>query len=182
MNLLKEKDEKRSRKEERENQQQQQQQHQRAREGLAVHKLSAEALRHGMTCKDLVAAANAIGMNAGEVNGWLRYMESVGWTFSNGAPVNGRNFRRPLRMWHMTERRLAAERGSSGPSPEEQQAKKEAERLEAAAEPASWTLCNERCAFAEDCGCAKKHLIPPQLRAYPIAPEDCKGFKPKEVA
>ena len=189
MNLLKEKDEKRSRKEERENQQQQQQQHQRAREGLAVHKLSAEALRHGMTCKDLVAAANAIGMNAGEVNGWLRYMESVGWTFSNGAPVNGRNFRRPLRMWHKIEERINARRERRGGSAEREAEKRraaEVERMrkmyEDSKKPASWTLCNERCAFAENCGCAKKHLIPPQLRSYPIAPEDCKGFQPKEVA
>ena len=177
MSLLKENEEKRSRKEEREKQQQQhQQQQQRARDGLKIDMLSSQALDRGMTHKDLVDAARVIGMSAREVNAWLKYMDSVGWAFSNGAPVTWRNYRRPLRMWHLTERRMRIERNCADSTTEEASAKKLEELRSAAAKPESWALCRERCAFAEACGCAKKHTIPPQLRPRPIPPEECADF------
>ena len=197
MSTLKENEEKRSRKEERENQQQQQRL---ATPSLVCHvdksvdnRRRANIMHHawerGITRNDLEDAAENIGMSAAEVNEWLEYMETIGWRMSNGYPVNGCNFRRPLRMWHKIEERIKARRERRGGSAEREAEKRraaEVERMrkmyEDSKKPASWTLCNERCAFAEVCGCAKKHLIPPQLRSYPIPPQDCDGFEPKEVA
>ena len=121
-----------------------------------------------------------IGMSAREVNAWLKYMDSVGWAFSNGAPVAWRNYRRPLRMWHLTERRIRIERNCADSTTEEASAKKLEELKSAAAKPESWGLCRERCAFAEACGCAKKHTIPPQLRPHLIPPEECADFAARE--
>ena len=147
------------------------------------------AWERGITRNDLEDAAENIGMSAAEVTEWLEYMETIGWRMSNGHPVNGCNFRRPLRMWHKIEERIKARRERRGGSAEREAEKRKAAEVERmrkmyedSKKPASWTLCNERCAFAEVCGCAKKHLIPPQLRSYPIPPQDCDGFEPKEVA
>ena len=189
MNELKENEEKRSRKEERERQQQQQR--------LATpssccpvdnsvdNNRRANLLHHawerGILRRELEAAAENIGMSASEVNDWLEYMENIGWRMSNGHPVNGLNFRRPLRMWHKVQERIDEREERRRQNRREHRAKQEeAERLrrmqKAAAKPESWALCRERCAFAEACGCAKKHTIPPQLRPHLIPPEECADF------
>jgi hypothetical protein len=195
MSMLKENEEKRSRKEERENQQQQQRLatpspvcpvdksvDNRRRANIMHH-----AWERGITRNDLHAAAEKIGMSAAEVGDWLEYMDDNGWTLRDGVRVNGRNFRRPLRMWHKVQEQIDKREAKRSQNRREHRRKQEeAERLrllqKEAAKPSSWQLCNERCAFAEVCGCAKKHLIPPQLRSYPIPPQDCDGFEPKEVA
>ena len=184
MSELKEKDEKRSRKEEREKQQQQ-----RARELNATLEIRPlpSAFERGITRRDLVNAAVLNEMSAAEVMDWQRYMESVGWRLKDGVCVSWRNFRRSLRMWHKKQIEIDARKDRRGGSAEREAEKrkaaekaKEAERVKAAAKPGAWQLCRERCAFAEVCGCAKKHLIPPQLRSYPIPPQDCKDYEPKE--
>ncbi len=194
MSTLKENEEKRSRKEERENQQQQQRL---ATPSLVCHvdksvdnrraNLLHQAWERGILVSDLHAAAERIGMSAAEVGDWLEYMDDNGWTLRDGVRVNGRNFRRPLRMWHKIEERIKARRERRDTSAEREAEKRKAAEVERmrkmyedSKKPASWTLCNERCAFAEVCGCAKKHLIPPQLRSYPIPPQDCDGFEPYE--
>lgn len=196
MNELKENEEKRSRKKERENQQQQRLATpspvcpvDKSVDNNRLANLLHNAWKRGITRNDLADAAESIGMSAAEVTEWLEYMETIGWRMSNGHPVNGCNFRRPLRMWHKIEERIKARRERRGGSAEREAEKRKAAEVERmrkmyedSKKPASWTLCNERCAFAEACGCAKKHLIPPQLRSYPIPPQDCDGFEPKEVA
>ena len=188
MNEPKENEEKRSRKEEREKQQQQL-----AREPFAVDAVDKRHLReawaHGVVRKEIAEAAESIGMNAAEVNGWLNYMHNVKWRFATGGVVTGGNFRRSLRMWHKVQEQIDARNERLVTSAEREAEKRkaaEAERMrkmyEDSKKPESWQLCNERCAFAKGCGCEKKYLVPPQLRSYPIAPEDCKGFEPKEVA
>ena len=94
-----------------------------------------------------------------------------------------RNFRRSLRMWHEVEVRINARcqrRTTSAERAEELRRAADAERLkkmcEEAKKPDAWALCRERCAFAEACGCAKKHTIPPQLRPHLIPPEECADF------
>ena len=207
MNLLKENEEKRSRKEERENQQQQR---------LATpssscpvdnsvenQQLSAarqHAYRRGILEVDIEECAAAVGMNADEVNGWLLYMESVGWKFTTGGKVNGLNFRRSLRMWHKVNEQIEERKSRREENRREHrraQMEREDERRKEAArqkfdalrakaeeDPKVWTLCRERCANAKECGgCEKCHKIPPALippRGFP--PEECVDFKAKEVA
>ncbi len=194
MSELKENEEKRSRKEERENQQQQRL----ATPSSFCHvdksvdnrraNLLHQAWERGILVSDLHAAAERIGMSAAEVGDWLEYMDDNGWTLRDGVRVNGRNFRRPLRMWHKVQEQIDKRHSRREQNRREHRRKQaEAERLrllqKEAAKPSSWQLCNERCAFAKGCvGCAaeKPYQIPPQLREHPIAPEDCKGYEPKE--
>ena len=181
----KESEEKRSRKEEKEMQQQQP-----AREPFPIdavdNRLRREAWAHGIIRKDLVEAAGDMGICAAEVNCWLKYMHNVNWKMKDGLPVTWRNFRRSLRMWHEVEVRINARcqrRTTSAERAEELRRAADAERLkkmcEEAKKPEAWALCRERCAFAEACGCAKKHMIPPQLRSHPIPPEECAEFAAK---
>ena len=193
MSTLKENEEKRSRKEERENQQQQRL----ATPSSFCHvdksvdnrraNLLHQAWERGILVSDLHAAAERIGMSAAEVGDWLEYMDDNGWTLRDGVRVNGRNFRRPLRMWHKVQEQIDKREAKRSQNRREHRIKQaEAERLrllqKAAAKPGAWQLCHERCAFAKKCGCGleKPYLIPPQLRAHRIAPEDCKGYSPKE--
>ena len=97
-----------------------------------------------------------------------------------------RNFRRSLRMWHEVEVRSNARCQRRAPSAERAEvlrkaadAERQRKMFEDAAKPESWALCRERCAFAEACGCAKKHTIPPQLRPHQIPPEECPDFVKK---
>ncbi len=184
----KESEEKRSRKEEKENHH-----HHLSPEPFAIDAVDKSLLReawaHGIVRKDVKEAAEDMSISAAEVNDWLNYMHDVKWRLNTDNPVTWRNFRRSLRMWHKIEERIKARRERRGGSAEREAEKRKAAEVERmrkmyedSKKPASWTLCNERCAFAEVCGCAKKHLIPPQLRSYPIPPQDCDGFEPKEVA
>ena len=187
MEVLKENEEKRSRKEERENQQQQQRA--RARGGFlrgpgALTEAERQALAaHFIPPRDFEESASKLGMGAAEAKAWIGYMEQVGWAFTNGRPVNGRNFRRPLRMWHLTEREMAAERGSSADD-EERRAKEAAaerkRRAEVAADPAAWELCRERCANAKERGgCACGVACPPAHLPRPVPPQECPRFAAK---
>ena len=187
MSELKENEEKRSRKEDREKQQQQ-----RARELNATLEILPlpSAFERGITRRDLVNAAVLNEMSAAEVMDWQRYMESVGWRLKDGVCVSWRNFRRSLRMWHKKQIEIDARKDRRGGSAEREAEKrkaaekaKEAERVKAAAKPGAWQLCRERCRYGLTCGAcgaAPRYTIPPQLREHPIAPEDCKGYEPKE--
>ena len=146
--------------------------------------LLREAWTHGIIRKDIIEAAGDMGICAAEVNCWLKYMHNVKWRLNSDNPVTWRNFRRSLRMWHEVEVRINARcqrRTTSAERAEELRRAANANRLkkmcEDAKKPESWALCQERCAFAEECGCAKKRLIPPQLRSHPIPPEECAEFE-----
>ena len=187
MNELKENEEKRSRKEERENRRLQ-----RARELAGFDSVEAlpSAVERGIGRRKLVSAALRIEMSAAEVMAWQKFMESVDWQFMTGAKVHGGNFLRSLRMWHVRQVEIDARNERRGGSAEREAEKskaaeraKEAERVKAAAEPGAWQLCRERCRYGLTCGAcgaAPRYTIPPQLREHPIAPEDCKGYEPKE--
>lgn len=41
-----------------------------------------------------------------------------------------------------------------------------------------WTLCRERCANCSQAGCTRGMSTPPQMREWPIPPEQCGGFVP----
>ena len=140
-------------------------------------------------------------MTQEEACDWIDYMEEVDWVFANGAPVNNRNFRRSLRMWHKSEARVAALRrgeamvvrmrhkanrfGGLGQNIEEMErikAKIAADKhAKAMAADDAWTLCEERCAefCAEGCVKCKHCSVPPQLRVRPMPPEECIHFKSK---
>lgn len=186
MSLLKEKrEEKRTRKEEiRENPQPQPRARELPVDGVEIHR---GAYDRGITRYDIEVAAERIEMPAVEVNAWQDYMDEVGWTFADGLPVNGRNYRRSLRMWHRMEGEIAARRRPRGRLADEVDTlkrRKEAERKrleEAAANPGAWELCEERCAnYVAGFGCKCKVRIPPALQPRPIPPEECPLFKAKE--
>ena len=101
MNELKENKEKKNQKE---NTRENQQQHQ-ASGHILVENLvhNSTAWKRGITRLMLAEAATCIGMTADEVNAWQKYMDESGWTFKDGTQLNWRNYRRPLRMWHMRE-------------------------------------------------------------------------------
>ena len=44
-------------------------------------------------------AAAVMSMTPKQANDWVRYMDEVGWCFTNGNDVTSKNFRRSLRMW-----------------------------------------------------------------------------------
>lgn len=186
MNSLREKnEEKKQEKLRKENQLLQQQP--RARESVDNNRGGVESMAawaHGITRKDLKEAADKIGMTAREVNQWIRYMEQVGWTFASGHPVNGCNFRRPLRMWHKIELKIREEKQLLALADEyNRQAKKNAAlREQANSDPSMWVLCRERCKNAAECGCRRGVAVPPDRRQpRPFAPEECEHFKAKEA-
>lgn len=186
MNPLKEMREERSREESKENQQQQQQQQTRAREASLFGDLDvmSHAWQRGITARDLEDTRQRLGAKVEEITAWLRYMDDVGWCFANGAPVNGQNFRRPLRMWVLTERRLAEERGNKrGRERAEPRRESEAERkarlAKIAADPKSWELCEERCVHFVGGRCAKGVAVPPMHQPHPHPPEECPRYAAK---
>ena len=134
---------------------------------------------------DVVAAAAHIrGMTRDEAIDWIDYMDEVGYVFSTGQPINCRNFRRSLRMWHKTAVRIAADspRKSREEERREAEARLEAakrKRVESAAlKPEAWELCHERCAnWRVGGGCACEKAIPPNLQNPPRPPEDCDRFE-----
>ena len=184
MNQLKETREERSREERKEKQQQQ-----RARE-LWCDWFSRGALARSITQCDLQYAAAAIGMPKEEVVAWLKYMEEVDWRLADGVPVTHYNFRRSLRMWHKTQRRID-ERGGTRGEAREKKRREEAEAAEAAARrrreeaaknPAAWELCRDRCLFAKaPCGCSREVECPPSMQPHPHPPEECPWFRPFEA-
>ena len=178
MNPLKEMREERSKEESKENQQQQT----RAREASLFGDLDvmSRAWQRGIVAKDLEDTRQRLGAKVEEITAWLRYMDDVGWAFANGAPVNGQNFRRPLRMWVLTERRLAEERGNKrGRERAEPRRESEAERkarlAKIAADPAAWVLCDERCVHFGG-RCAKGVAVPPMHQPHPHPPEECPHY------
>ena len=182
MNPLKEKREERSKEESKENQQQQP----RAREASLFGDLDvmSHAWQRGITARDLEDTRQRLGAKVEEITAWLRYMDDVGWCFANGAPVNGQNFRRPLRMWVLTERRLAEERGNKrGRERAEPRRESEAERkarlAKVAADPAAWVLCDERCRHYVGGRCAKGVAVPPMHQPHPHPPEECARYAAK---
>ena len=187
MNLLKEREEKRGKREE----ERKPTTTTRVRElpdvDKSVYKSSA-AFTRGILYADVRMSAAYIGMTAEEVNGWLKYMRDVGWRFTTGYEVNGRNFRRSLRMWHFTQRRIN-ERGGTRREAEAERRRRAAEQAErqrmkaAAMNPGSWQLCIERCAFAKmPMGCKRGMTVPPFARKPPIPPEECPEYRAREVA
>ena len=186
MNQLKEtREEKRTRKEERK----ENLLLQNARELLVDNSVdnakTLDALHHAwercILTKDLLDAARKIGMSAAELRAWLAYMEDVGWTLKGGDKVNSRNFRRPLRMWHVIGLDRAARHNRTLTKTEreakrrEEEAKRKREAI--AKDPKSWILCQERCANyipGQGCKCGVK--IPPAHQERQIPPEDCPHF------
>ena len=154
------------------------------------------AWQRGITKCDINEAADKIGMPPEEVEEWVKYMTQVGWQFSTGKPINGRNFRRSLRMWHRMEpivrasyERIAKRRSSRSAEKavieeqmREKQAKQaEASRAEAAKKRENWELCEERCALYHPVyGCCGQIPCPPALAARPHPPEECPKFVRKE--
>lgn len=137
------------------------------------------AWSHGFTTRLLVESAKRIGMSRLEVEAWLKFMDEVDWTFTNGHPVSSINFRRSMRMWHVVEAEKHQKRrcvDSQQKNDYDQQREKQmAERIAKAKDPAEWELCAERCANCDGSGCPR-FSIPPQLRERAIPPEECVGF------
>ena len=136
----------------------------------------SHAWQRGITARDLEDTRQRLGAKVEEITAWLRYMDDVGWAFANGAPVNGQNFRRPLRMWVLTERRLAEERGNKrGRERAEPRRESEAERRERlakiAADPAA-----ERCVHCVGGRCAKGVAVPQMHQPHPHPPEECPRY------
>ena len=166
------------------------------------HARSSVLCRGEFKAGDVYAAAYRIdGMTIDEACDWIDYMQEVDWVFANGQDVNGKNFRRSLRMWHRVDARVKAARaaealmvskrhkratfGGVGADYEEIErikAKVAAEKkAKAMAEDGAWTLCEERCAEfrAEGCVRCRHWSVPPQLRERPVPPEECIHFKAK---
>ena len=145
-----------------------------------------------ITTSDLLDAAEKIGLTTDEVIAWVKYMEGVNWTFTTGDKVNCKNYRRSLRMWHITEEQIQARKSVSQERQahrelmrknhyEEQKAREAARREIAATKDESWALCAERCANyrADGAGCNRckqGFKVPPPVRERPCPPESCVMF------
>ena len=180
-------------KERREEENQQQQQRLR-------HARSSVLCHGALTAGDVYEAANRIpGMSIDDACDWIDYMIEVGWTFTNGADVTKDNYKRSLRMWNRTKdrvrlqqeqtaRRLArmnGKRRDGSPDYEAIDAKRRAiqakRREEASKADGAWDLCAERCANCLGAKACPFYATPPQLREWPLAPEQCSKFKPLEA-
>ena len=135
---------------------------------------------------DAVAASKRIkGMTQDEVVGWIEYMDSVDYRFTDGKKVNRRNFRRSMRMYHMVENQLRSKQEAEARKAKENERvdyealakeRAEAKRREKAKDPREWEMCKERCANCLEGGGCPAFRVPPQLREWPLNAEECPGF------
>ena len=142
--------------------------------------------------------ARRFGYDVALVDKWIAYEEEQDWRFSTGTPVTALNFRRPLRMFMLVEREIAARQARRAANRAEHRAtqeEREQERLrerqrvlaedrreKIAAKPESWALCRERCKWArEGAGCSKGVRVPPDHAERPIPPEECPCFAERKA-
>ena len=146
---------------------------------------------------DVFAASKRIkGMTNQDARAWIEYMDEVDYRFDDGKQVNRRNFRRSMRMFNIVQSRLAADekrrrarkrgkRRDVSPDYEAIDARKRAieakRREEASKADGAWDLCAERCTNCLGGKHCPFYATPPQLREWPIAPEQCSMFKPLEA-
>ena len=129
-------------------------------------------------------AAAVMSMTPKQANDWVRYMDEVGWCFTNGNDVTSKNFRRSLRMWmkmsEKIEKRASRIRKRNCADAVDYEAlakeRAEAKRREKAKDPREWEMCKERCTNCLEGGGCPTFAIPPQLREWPITSEECPGF------
>ena len=148
-------------------------------------------------------AAYNMGIDPIVANKWVDYMDQVGWIYRDCGEVTKENFRRSLRMFGVRQpevdewqaalserkaRRLARKRGKRRdglPDYEAIDAKRRAidakRREEASKADGAWDLCAERCANCLGGKHCPYYATPPQLREWPLAPEQCSKFKPLEA-
>ena len=193
MSELKDEETKERTKERREEENQQQQQRLR-------HARTSVLFDGRLTAGEVYVAADRIkGMTIDDACDWIDYMNEVGWVFPNGDEVSEKNFGRSLRMWFKTKdrvkvqqeqtaRRLArmnGKRRDGSPDYEAIEAKRRAiqakRREEASKADGAWDLCAERCANCLGGKHCPYFATPPQLREWPLAPEQCSKFKPLEA-
>ena len=144
-------------------------------------------------------AAYKMGLEPLIANKWVDYMDEVGWVYCNCGDVTQKNFRRALRRFGRVERVIAEEeaireerrarrlarksgkRQGGSPDYEAIEAKKRAieakRREEASKADGAWDLCAERCANCLGGKHCPFYATPPQLREWPLAPEQCSKFK-----
>lgn len=151
---------------------------------MSIAKLWQKAALHGISYKAVVQTSHKLGAPIPEVEAWLQFLDETGWVLSRGDAINGRNFRRSLRMWHIRETEMRNERALKSADKSALAKAAEQERLKAAASKAAndsgaWVLCNERCAKASGCGCTCGFRVPPSAWTRPIPPEECPKFLPK---
>ena len=148
-------------------------------------------------------AADKMGFTPQLANKWVDYMDQVDWLFSTGERIYWKNFRRSLRRFGRAERVIADEearlaekearrlarksgkRRDGSPDYEALEAMRrelEAKRREEASKAdGAWDLCAERCANCLGGKHCPFYATPPQLREWPLAPEQCSKFKPLEA-
>ena len=142
------------------------------------------AWQHGILTKDLEKARQKIGASVEDINAWLKYMDMVDWKFPTGNEVNWNNFRQSLRMWVKYERYHPEWRGDKrGRGRAEPKREGEAEKRERlakiAADPKSWTLCEERCEHWRGRRCSRGVTVPPMHNPHPHPPEECPRYAAK---
>ena len=145
-------------------------------------------------------AAYKMGFEPMLANRWVDYMDEVGWVFTTGGEITSKNFRRSLRMFGVREpevaereaslserkaRRLARKSGKRRDGSQDYEAidaRKRAidakRREEASKADGAWDLCAERCANCLGGKHCPYFATPPQLREWPLAPEQCSKFTP----
>ena len=140
---------------------------------------------------EVMRAAQKMNVSAAIAEAWLTYMENVDWRHKDGSYVTSANFRRSLRAWHEKEGQLVRNKAHSmTPQGLKEKAardnlrrKEEMEKRRLKADiqdPASWILCEERCAnYRGNCICAEGFSVPPQMRSWPVPPEQCSLFEEK---
>ena len=185
MNGLKEETEERSKEERQEKQQQQR------------SRASMIGGPHGAWKMGIVYdAAWQMGLSPLVANKWVDYMDEVGWTQTDDVQITERHFRRSLRMFGRMEQKIAerearrlarmnGKRRDGSPDYEAIDARKRAidakRREEASKADGAWDLCAERCANCMGGKHCPFFATPPQLREWPLAPEQCSKFKPLEA-
>ena len=142
------------------------------------------AWERGILTRDLEEARQKIGASVEDVSEWLSYMDAVDWCFTTGGRVTGRNFRRSLRMWCVFKREYGERRGGRrGVESAQPKRESEAERRERlakiAADPKSWTLCEERCEHWRGGRCSRGVTVPPMHNPHPHPPEECPRYAAK---
>ena len=158
----------------------------RAREASVFGDLDSvqHAWERGILIRDLESMRQKLGTSVEVINGWLSYMEQVDWRFSDGEPVSRITFRRSLRMWVKFEREYGDRRGrgrgvESAQPKRESEAEKREKLAKIAADPKSWTLCEERCEHWRGGRCSRGVTVPPMHNPHPHPPEECPRYAAK---
>jgi len=121
--------------------------------------------------KDVVSAATStMGVPGWYARWWYEQMVAYDWSSTKGVRIGHGNWKAMLKAWH--NRSLGDAKEYERVRSEYAAKKPKAVKVTAA----DWGLCAERCSACRDGRCTKGEAVPPQMRPWPITPEECDGF------